>query len=268
MGNCLFMHIIRAYPNMINTDLLTELTHYASLCGNIEYLEFLVGQGANTMARPHPDVSRATPLMVAAWRGHTELLHWLIKRRKGVPIDDCACVLAALDGDQVDSMRILYQYGALDGLDDYHNPSYWNQFFFHGFLRNSNNVIRCILLELSMLSLGDPRLRPWMAESCLDGRIGIFDVLLEAGLPVDVPLGAKITGSQGGTRSWTALHFALASCHPSSKKIAWKILGMGIERPVNGEFCDGIKFEEGMYQHSTSDKRYRSGMPYSLNYAW
>ena len=181
------MHISQAYPNMMDTDLLTESTDYASLCGKIEYLEFLVGQGANTLARTHPDVSRATPLMVPAWRGHTELLHWLIERRKGVPKDDCAYVLAALDGDQVDSMRVLYQHGALDGLDDYHNPNYWDEFFFRGFLRHSRNVLRCILLELSVLSLDDPRLKTWMAESCLDGRVGIFNVLLEARLPVDVP---------------------------------------------------------------------------------
>ncbi|KAK8038941.1 hypothetical protein PG993_007352 [Apiospora rasikravindrae] len=264
IASCLFSHARDVYPDMIDTDLLSESVHYASLYGHIDYLEVLVRQGdVDLEARPcERRLSRATPLMIAAWRGNTELLQWLLRRG--------ACsrnsVLAAIDGDEPEALRILYEAGIGQTIpsEDADAPSEedWNEeLLLRAFLLDSHKTFRYLLIHHKALVVA-PRHGPepndyWMAKACAWGKLGIFEALLDVGVPLHAPLGV--------TPGWTAMHFALASSVPTAKQIVRKMLDMGAPKPNQSGVCqsdDAVDgFREGVLRPDFN--RYWSGMPFS-----
>ncbi|KAG4430111.1 hypothetical protein IFR05_014409 [Cadophora sp. M221] len=118
-GRRLFSFINENYAAIINDDLLTKSTYYASFWGHVEFLELLAQHGANMEDKLTGEgLSRATPIMLAAWRGNTELLRWLMRGWTKAQLAKHACraVIAAIDGDQVESLKNLFEAGVRESL--------------------------------------------------------------------------------------------------------------------------------------------------------
>ncbi|KAK8862183.1 ankyrin-1-like isoform X1 [Apiospora arundinis] len=259
-------HLLRrakeAYPDMIDPDFLAQSVHNASLWGHIDYLEFLVQQtDVDLEAQPRGAGFRANALMVAAWRGNTELLHWLLARgvRNGDAGDEYSYgpLEAAIAGDRPESLRILFAAGI--GTDTVAEE--WDEYFNHVLALHSNEAFRYLVIEeAATLARDPPDFRYWMATACAGGHFGTFEVLLDAGVVADIgaPLEMKHFGSTPG---WTAMHFALASSMRGARKIVSKLLEAGASMPDESDYHSEAMggFREGMFKYTT--KRYHSMMP-------
>ena len=270
VASYLFNHAREFHPQVINDFLLTESVQYASLWGHIDYLELLIRQGGVDLeARLHEEGCRANSLMIAAWRGDSELLHWLIRHgvRSGGADGEFKWgpIMAAIDGDQPEALRILFEAGigvTISGDD-------WDEDFYRILVLQSNKAFRYLVLETSVVSRDPPDLYYWMAKACAWGNLGMFEVLLEAGVPVHIPLGVDdLDEPEGGTPVWTAMHFALASSMPGAENIVGKLLEMGVPKPRESDYeSDAMGgFREGMFEPDY--RTYWSSMPHSTKIGW
>lgn len=97
----------------------------------------------------------------------------------------------------------------------------------------------------------------------------MFEVLLEAGVPVHIPLGVeRLDEPEGGTPVWTAMQFALASSMPGAKDIVRKLLGMGVPKPRESDYEPDAMggFLEGMFEPDS--RTYWPSMPHSTKIGW
>lgn len=174
VASYLFNHVREFHPYIIHDYLLTQSVHYASLWGHIDYLELLIRQeGVDLGPRLHETGSRANSLMIAAWRGDSELLHWLIRQgvRSGSADGEFKCgpIMAAIDGDQPEALRILFDAGigmTINGDD-------WDEDFYRILVLQSNKAFRYLVLETTVVSryppistIGWPRHAPGETSTC------------------------------------------------------------------------------------------------------
>lgn len=260
-------YILKTQSDIMSADFLALPVHYAARYGRMNVLDILYQHGAKMQHKQGEWVPRASPIMLAAWRGDTEMLRWIVER---VPDLTSRGVLAAINGDQPESLRILFEAGA--DLEKYGDGED-NDLFLRCLLIRAPKAFRYLVLEACPKYL-DPKnvdrwmsLEYWMANVCLHGIVSMFDVLVDAGVPIDEPLNLScdlhIRG-RGNPKTWTPMHYATASSEEGAPAIVESLHKMGVAKinsATEASFRDGC--EPGMAPRAL--RRY-DGMPYGLRY--
>jgi hypothetical protein len=268
--------------------LLGESWYYASMYGEIEFMELLVGYGLGSFLIDGNPPNLGTfwsslgPMDVAAWRGDVEMVEWLLdhgmsagctrnEQDTGFSSESYqksqTRTSAAAIGDSTDVLRIMFQAGAMQGR---RLASDWARELSYSIIQQSNSVFRFLIEEAKVVRREDldgsldGAASGWyghmMQLACSYGNVEAFEMLVRCGVPFDEPLatlnfGNTLAHSPGISLAWTPIMFAQASSTPGANTIVERLCLMGVGLVDMTQSSAKEYFESGYHPRRPSPER-------------
>jgi len=191
------------------------------------------------------------PSSIAAWLGDKELLIWLVDH--GATLE-YGTVHSAAIGGSVEVMEYLFEQGIRNAIEDLA----WVPAIANCVRALAHDLLRYLLLTKRVVDfrkLLEKRhdIITWpMFHACQGGDVESFDILVEAGMPVDMSL-------REGPDIWTPMMAAQCRDSDGARAIVRRLEEMGIEKVDMLKTEMGPKFVTG--ELPSPPRRWKSEMP-------
>lgn len=249
---------------------LQEGLHLASLEGDKDMIRCFLDHGAklnaDPSAAPLPEqeagrardgdrtqagglLVRPPPLSLAAWAGDGDFMRWLLENGAALngQFSNLSPILGAILGDQVGTLKTLVELGASGSWE----PSSWVLALSLCIEVHANNSFRHLVCEAKVIDIpsidldneDDSGLGSLVEKLCEVGNVEAFDILAEAGMPVDKEF--------CGTASWTPMMIAQSYDNCEQRSIVGRLEARGIKQYDVTQTAYAQCFESGEWPRRT-----------------